>query len=67
MTAPRLDLDVGSRPPPTHSTVSPLGGGLPALSASDIARLLAPGGSDETASLVPQLTQAELDQLFGVT
>lgn len=63
----RGDLEAASRPPPTRSTVSPLGGGLPALSPSDIANLLTPQGADAAASLVPQLTQAELDRLFGVT
>lgn len=56
-----------SRPPPTHSTVSPLGGGLPALSPTDIARLLSPRGDDAGSCPPPQLTQADLDRLFGVT
>jgi hypothetical protein len=57
-----------SRPPPTRSTIAPLGGGLPALSATEIARLLAPRNPfEEGLAPAPQLSQEELDRLFGVT
>lgn len=56
-----------SRPPPVRSTVAPSIGALAALSADDLATLLAPRALEGEPPLPVRLTQEDLDRLFGRT